>query len=312
MTDPAESSQSALTPALTAVLSAVARRNRLRNADPLPTLAELSMMEGLAEHYREEGVLPRPDASANRRALGEALALLCEAGELHCFEIAPPDPLMHAPARIVYAVSDPQLCQDLLGFLEEQLLVAYELQFHRRRPLADVEADLTANLAKYRQGQPARLLLAVQALREILTGNALATGTPVSPGDSVDDSPWAQSGSSAADPAAAERRAVDTTRGQAALRIDLIRDWQEAAPFYGVQFLLRVYLRRNEFERIQYLVNTRSIASAEDLRYIREIAQRLANRLPGDPELHQHGSALRKLLSAVEVKLQLSQLGESD
>jgi hypothetical protein len=113
--------------------------------------------------------------------------------------------------------------------------------------------------------------------------------------------------SASAKPGGDPRRATDTPSGAEAEQMDLSGDWGRAVNKFGVEFLLRIHFRKNEFNKIKYLVNTRRVAREADLLFVRDTVRTLQARAldQQDPELRRHLTALQNLLASVHVKLQM-------
>ena len=97
---------------------------------------------------------------------------------------------------------------------------------------------------------------------------------------------------------------VNVARFQKFSPEDVLR---QAVEKFGVEFLLRIHFRKNEFNKIKYLVNTRRVARESDLIFIRDTVRTLQNRAleKQDPDLRLHLTALQNLLASVHVKLQM-------
>lgn len=285
----------------------VRRLNARRDRDPIPVLADLApLLE--QDFYRD------------RSRLQSALDLLAEARYLIAFRLVEADPRMKVEALHGYAVAESDILRDLKLFIFERLEAAYEQQFYRRRTATLIIQEMLQDTRKYNNSHIGRILNAAvmlnqydqllergghdylpaskQArLQELLGARAEAGATSAA---IPDESPRTNTDG---DP----QRAIDTPSGVEAEQMDLSGDWGRAVEKFGVEFLLRIHFRKNEFNKIKYLVNTRRVARERDLIFVRDTVRTLQARAleKQDPELRRHLTALQNLLASVHVKLQM-------
>ncbi|MCB1321100.1 MAG: hypothetical protein KDK34_12650 [Leptospiraceae bacterium] len=101
------------------------------------------------------------------------------------------------------------------------------------------------------------------------------------------------------------RRALDeSTARPGPTRVDDDRSsWGKAVRKYGVNFLLRMHLRRNEFEKISWLIKTGRITNPGDLRFIRDTAREMETRSQTDMALQPFKNDLIDLRRNAQRKL---------
>lgn len=292
------------------VVDVVRGLNTRRDRDPIPVAADLGPLLDQA-FYRDRG------------RLQSVLDMLAESRHLIAFRLVEADPRMQVEAVMGYIVAEAEVVRELKAFIFERLEVAYERQFYRRRTAALIIQEMMQDIRKYNNSQIGRMLNAAvmlqqydqlmgrgghdylpaakeARLKELLQARDSERGESAAAG--------AEASSGAGDPPKGDpRRATDTPSGLEAERMDLSGDWGRAVEKFGVEFLLRIHFRKNEFNKIKYLVNTRRVARESDLIFVRDTVRTLQSRAleKQDPELRRHITALQNLLSSVHVKLQM-------
>lgn len=99
------------------------------------------------------------------------------------------------------------------------------------------------------------------------------------------------------------RRAVDTEEYKELSRMNLTGNWKTAVEKFGVQFLIRVHLRKMEFDVLKKLLLRKHIAREEDLLFLRESLRKMEERSLFDKELKKHLPEIRELKRITQIKL---------
>ena len=283
------------------VVDVIRRRNALRDRDPIPVLGDL---------------IPQLDQEffRDRTALQACLDLLVEARYLIAFRLVEADPRLRGEAVSGYVVAEADVVRDLKTYIFGLLESAYEQQFYRRRTAVMIIQEMLQDIRKYNNSHIGRILNAAVMLQqyEQLLDRGSQEYLPAARETRLAEllrtqSPPDQSAAPAASDETDPRRASDTPSGAEAEQMDLSGEWGQAVEKFGVEFLLRIHFRKNEFNKIKYLVNTRRVARESDLIFIRDTVRTLQNRAleKQDPDLRLHLTALQNLLASVHVKLQM-------
>ena len=90
-------------------------------------------------------------------------------------------------------------------------------------------------------------------------------------------------------------RALDTDEYKRLQQMNLAGKWGAAVSAYGVQFLLRVHLRKYEFHVIRRLIVVRGVAREEDLAYIKTSVETMMRNIDKDPGLRNHIDEMQEL-----------------
>ena len=126
-------------------------------------------------------------------------------------------------------------------------------------------------------------------------GGGRAMDAPVVPG--------AAHGSAGTSGGAPRRRAVDEAELVQIQAMNLSGGWGVAVERYGVQFLIRIHLRKYEFDTLRSLIRGGRIAREEDLRFLRDSLRKMQGRLDADPTLKLFLKAMAEVRRLAPVRL---------
>lgn len=289
------------------IVDAVRQLNARRDRDPVPVQADL--VPFLDSEFQRDRV-----------KLQASLDLLAESNYLIACRLVEADPRMRVEAIQGYVVAEADIVRDLQAFIYERLEAAYEQQFYRRRSANAIIQEMLQNIRKYNNSHIGRILNAAVMLQqsEPILGRGGEDYTPARKEarltELVEANPAIiKAGTEgpkdtySSKPGGDPRRATDTDSGIEAEQMDLSGDWGRAVEKFGVEFLLRIHFRKNEFNKLKYLVNTRRVAREVDLIFIRDTVRTLQARAleKQDPELRRYLTPLQNLLASVHLKLQM-------
>ena len=100
-------------------------------------------------------------------------------------------------------------------------------------------------------------------------------------------------------------RALDTSEYKRLQEMNLAGKWGVAVSTYGVQFLLRVHLRKYEFHIIRRLLVVRGVAREEDLKYIKTCVETMMNHLGREPGLRNYMEEMQELYNLTLQRLNI-------
>lgn len=106
-----------------------------------------------------------------------------------------------------------------------------------------------------------------------------------------------------AEPSIVGRRAVDTESYLELEKMDLSGAWGGAVEKFGVNFLLRVHLRKHEFALLRKLIKQKRIAREKDLRFIRDTLRTLETRAEEEPGLMADLHEMKELRRMAQLRL---------
>ncbi|MEQ9363105.1 MAG: hypothetical protein RIF32_02625 [Leptospirales bacterium] len=104
-------------------------------------------------------------------------------------------------------------------------------------------------------------------------------------------------------PADPRRRAVDLTELDELQAMDLSGNWGRVVKKYGVIFLVRIHLRKYEFDILRALIRGGRISREDDLRYLRDSLRKMQGRLDSDPPLKSFVKEMAELRRLAQVRL---------
>ena len=98
-------------------------------------------------------------------------------------------------------------------------------------------------------------------------------------------------------------RAADSADDASLRQMNLRGEWGRVVRKYGVQFIVRVHLRKHEFDLVTQLIRERKIAQEPDLRYIRDTVRTMESRATVDPVLKRYLPSIAELRKAAQVRM---------
>ena len=99
------------------------------------------------------------------------------------------------------------------------------------------------------------------------------------------------------------RRAVDSSELTKLEEMNRSGKWGEAVDRFGVQFLVRVHLRKYEFKQVRQLIRAQRIAREEDLRFVRDTLRTMEQRFDVDPRLIEFRTDMTELRRMAQMRL---------
>ncbi|MCR9142752.1 MAG: hypothetical protein NXI24_10910 [bacterium] len=99
------------------------------------------------------------------------------------------------------------------------------------------------------------------------------------------------------------RRAVDLAELNELQAMDLSGNWGRSVQKYGVEFLIRIHLRKYDFELLRSLIRGGRISRENDLRYLRDSLRKMQGRLDVDPPLKRFVKEMAELRRLAQVRL---------
>lgn len=98
-------------------------------------------------------------------------------------------------------------------------------------------------------------------------------------------------------------RAADSPAADAMKQMNLRGEWGRVVRKYGVQFVVRVHLRKNEFDLVTQLIREKRIETESDLRYIRDTARTIETRAGLDPALRGYLPSISELRKTAQIRM---------
>ena len=84
---------------------------------------------------------------------------------------------------------------------------------------------------------------------------------------------------------------------------EVLGKWDQAVSRYGIEFLVRIHLRKREFEKLHNLIKKRKIEHENHLRFIRNEVYRLEDQLSWDFRLERYRDQMADLRRLAQMRL---------
>lgn len=252
------------------------------------------------------------------------LRLLQEAHFIFVICIVEPDLRLNIPGIYGYAVAKNEILQPLLAEYHRRLEQIYEVQFSKRKAFSTIIRELMPEVKQYNNtpiGQVLNIAIMLEQfirliaekpdeyedywkqmkLRQLLPDLESTESTTI---DDLTDSEGTQA-DAAAEKSAKKvvRRAVDTPEYQELSRMNLSGSWGRAVEKYGVNFLIRVHLRKMELDLLKRLILRRNITREEDLRFLRDSLRVMEERFSMDRSMSHMLEPVRELKRLAQIRL---------
>lgn len=257
------------------------------------------------------------------------LRVLNDAHYIFIIHMVEPDERLMIDGVNGYVVCDAELIGQLKEYGYRMLEHAYEVQNYRRKQASVIVKEMMMDVKKYNNTPLGRALnVAImlnqfetvmenhikeytdewkaRRLEELMTGLDEESGPAAKkkaaqansdPGLTDHDDVYS------APSEEAPRRAVDNTAYQKLQEMDLSGAWGRSVKQFGVQFLIRVHLRKYEFDELRKLIRQKKIAKEEDLRFIRDSVRKMEYRIIDDPKLNDYSQEMTELRRAAQLRL---------
>ncbi|PJZ54595.1 hypothetical protein [Leptospira adleri] len=233
---------------------------------------------------------------------------------------------MSDPGVDAYAYADLKILADLKYYAEKKLERLYEATYYKKKSPSLIARELFPKIRELNNTPIGRIVnIAVmleefirmmnnnpndfqeefrtQALEEIL----VSKGSSPSEGKDIGEETPANSFSSAFSPVPSQR-ATDRM-GDPLNNVNPNSPWGRMVSKFSIDFLLRVHLRKCEFETIRRLIITGKVGEAEHLRLIRESLLKMEKNIHVDKVLASYLEEMVELRRLTQRKLNL--LGKS-
>lgn len=285
--------------------------NRKLQEHPVPTSEDIFRRHMSDLYYNEESLMYH-------------LRLLQEAHFIFVICIVEPDLRLNIPGIYGYAVAKNEILQPLLAEYHRRLEQIYEVQFSKRKAFSTIIRELMPEVKQYNNtpiGQVLNIAIMLEQfirliaekpdeyedywkqmkLRQLLPDLESTESTTI---DDLTDSEGTQA-DAAAEKSAKKvvRRAVDTPEYQELARMNLSGSWGRAVEKYGVNFLIRVHLRKMELDLLKRLILRRNITREEDLRFLRDSLRVMEERFSMDRSMSHMLEPVRELKRLAQIRL---------
>lgn len=290
------------------IVDRIRKVNKSRDGERIPSSDDL--VRQLSSEYALE-----------RDTVRYYLRVLSEAHYIITIHIVEADERLMISGENGYVVAELAILDEVRAYAYRLLEQTYEAQFYRRKQATLILRELMGDIKRYNNtpmGKAINAALMLQQyenvmekhqeeftdqwksfrLAELVPGlnqdPAQAAMAPAIPSTEDDFLP----------PGAQDnQRAVDSEAYRNLEKMDLSGSWGKAVNRYGVNFLLRIHLRKYEFDRIRKLIKQKKIARYEDLKFVRDSIRKMEDRTFDDPMLQYYQNDMTEVRRLAQVKL---------
>jgi len=240
------------------------------------------------------------------------LKLLAESNFIFVIQIVKPDTILRISGIDGYVVAELDIIEKLLAVYNQRLVTIYEAE---KRKLAGVETIIRELMPKVKElnNTPLGKVLNIYIMLEQFT--RIIHERPDHFQDAYrisklkqfipeeDEFKESEEEHEKIQQVQERRRAVDTEEYQQLSKMNLTGNWAKAVEQFGVQFLIRVHLRKYEFDVLKKLLLQKRIAREEDLIFLRDSLRKMEERSLFNPELKKYLNEIKELKRIVQIKI---------
>jgi len=241
------------------------------------------------------------------------LKLLAESNFIFMIQIVKPDTILRIPGIDGYVVAELDIIEKLLAVYNQRLVTIYEAE---KRKLAGVETIIRELMPKVKElnntplGKVLNICIMLEQFTRIIHErpdhfqdayriSKLKQFIP----EEEDEFKEPEEEHEKIQQVQERRRAVDTEEYQQLSKMNLTGNWAKAVEQFGVQFLIRVHLRKYEFDVLKKLLLQKRIAREEDLIFLRDSLRKMEERSLFNPELKKYLNEIKELKRIVQIKI---------
>lgn len=248
------------------------------------------------------------DLVENEERMRFYLRILTEAHYIFTVHLVEPDERLLIHGLDAYIVCDVAIIMRLKEMAYHELELAYEGHYYRRKQGTMIVRELVGNARQFNNtplGKALNLGMMLQQYEQFLA-NHFAEFTDAWKYQKLisifpdvlqeEREPLSSAGTTV-------RRAADTEQARKIEEMDKTGKWGQAVQKFGVEFLVRIHLRKYEFDRVKQLIKQHKIATEKDLRFIRDTLRKMEGRLEEDPTLKQHLEVITDLRRLAQLRM---------
>lgn len=240
------------------------------------------------------------------------LKLLADSNFIFMIQIVKPDTILRIPGIDGYVVAELDIIEKLLAVYNQRLVTIYEAE---KRKLAGVETIIRELMPKVKElnntplGKVLNICIMLEQFTRIIherpdhfqDAYRISKLKQFIPEE--DEFKESEEEHEKIQQVQERRRAVDTEEYQQLSKMNLTGNWAKAVEQFGVQFLIRVHLRKYEFDVLKKLLLQKRIAREEDLIFLRDSLRKMEERSLFNPELKKYLNEIKELKRIVQIKI---------
>ncbi|EQA43994.1 hypothetical protein LEP1GSC050_2091 [Leptospira broomii serovar Hurstbridge str. 5399] len=299
-------------------------------ASPLETALELAE-EIRKVNTQEDNRIPYSDTflkdmiaffSRETAQIRQSLDILRVAKYIFIIKVVLPDMAHNArnqdPGVDAYIYADPKIVSDLRSYTEKKLEKAYEATYYKRKSPFQITRELFPKIKEHNNtplGRYVNVVVMLEEYQRVLTAspneyedarrrNNLAalleqSGTPTTV---ARDIPEYEIGPSIG--SHGTKRAVDKIASDEVL-INPKSPWSRLTSKFSSEFLIRIHLRKYEFDTVKKLILGGKIVEYDELKFVRDTLQVMESHVHLDPLLSNFISEMTELRRLAQKKMNI-------
>ncbi len=244
------------------------------------------------------------------------IKLLNEANYLFTIHLVKPDPALRIPGIDGYVVSEKPILESLLGEYKKKLEHIYEIEKRKKTGAEVIIRELMPKVKEYNNTSIGKILnicimidqflrvieekpdnfteeKKMYLLRLLLPEETQTQHTQIEN----------ESNSIVIPEIKEKKRAVDTEEYKELSKMNLQGNWGKAVEKFGVEFLIRIHLRKHEYEILKKLILQKRIAKEQDLYFLKDCLRKMEENYYLDKEIRKHINEIKELKRLVQLKI---------
>ncbi|PJZ68241.1 hypothetical protein CH373_04415 [Leptospira perolatii] len=222
-----------------------------------------------------------------------------------------------------YIYADAKIVGDLKSFSDKKLEKAYESTFYKKKSPFQITRELFPKIKQYNNtplGRFINISVMLEEFQRLMVTHEkdyedqkrrnkldqlMADSAPIGPslGKDIPDE-YEISPSSFSKQTVSRQRAVDHPHAQE-LPIDTASPWAKLSGKFSVEFLVRIHLRKYEFDTVKKLILTGKITQFNDFKFIRDSLNKMEGNIELDPLLKNFQNEITDLRRLAQKKMNI-------
>ncbi|TGJ98196.1 hypothetical protein EHQ53_00220 [Leptospira langatensis] len=299
-------------------------------ATPLEIALELAE-EIKKTNLQEDNKIPSSDSflkdmmaffSRETNEIRHSLELLRQAKYIFIIKIVLPEQSKNAREQDqgvdAYVYADLKIVTDLKAYAEKKLEKAYEATYYKRKSPFQITRELFPKIKEHNNtplGRFINISVMLEEYQRVLTSSANEyddnrrrnllsellekAGTPTTIARDIPDYEISPSGSNPG-----FKRASDVVASNE-VPYNPKSPWSRLTSKFSVEFLIRIHLRKYEFDTIRKLILGGKLTEFEDLKYVRDSIQKMETHLSLDASLQAYANDMIELRRLAQKKMNI-------
>lgn len=221
-----------------------------------------------------------------------------------------------------YIYADLRIVTELKGFAEKKLEKAYEATYYKRKSPFQITRELFPKIKEHNNtplGRFINIAVMLEEYQRVLTAapneyddnrrrNLLSellerNGAPVTVARDIPDYEITSLGGGAGSPLGFKRAADAVASNE--VTFNPKSPWSRLTSKFSAEFLIRIHLRKYEFDTVRKLILGGKLVNYDDLKYVRDSIQTMENHIHLDPILQNFTEEMTELRRLAQKKMNI-------